>query len=423
MAAHTTALPTVKARHVQITRASLKIAAAVALLIAGAYGLFCERGYVVSSEAVVSTYLLEIRTPIDGVLTGLPLQAGLSVHQGDVLGHVANLRVDHQHLYSLRAEAESADTTAEALADERTSLEAQRGALLVRAGQHSLAVASRLRLQTDEASRVLAARQLALNQANIELARGHSLHDAGILATAEFDRLVSSQLIATEQVRAQEAEVASLRGESESAARGMFSGPGLATDVVYSRQRADEIALRMTESARASATARVQARQAHLSLASETQHTSLLERADLLSPIDGVLWNLDSVSGERATTGDAVLSLVDCSRQFLLVPVAQDRVPEIAIHQRASFRLTGESIERSGMVLSVSGNSENRARKFASVPTHRIDEDVATVVIGLDTSIMPTDGDSHGCNVGRTAHVLVPTEAHNAFSRWVHHYF
>ncbi len=423
MAAHTTVLPTVDTRRLSVTRVHLKIAVAAAVAMAGAYGLLCERGYVVSSEAVVSTYVLEIRTPIDGVLTGLPLSAGLPVHQGEVLGHIENGRVDHQQLNSLRTEVGSANITAEALLAERASLEVQRNALLARAGEHSSAVASRLGLQVAEASRVLAARQLAFKQADLELARSRSLHDAGILATADFDKVLSSELIAAEQVKAQEAEVESLRGEAGSAARGMFSGPGLATDVVYSRQRADEVAMRIAESTRALVTARAQAREGRMSLASETQRSNLLERTDLLSPINGVLWNLESVNGERAATGDTVLSIVDCSRQFLLVPIAQDRVPEIALHQRASFRLAGEAIEHSGVVLSVSGNSEKRAHKFASIPTHRIDEEFATVMIGLDPPIMTERTDTDACEVGRTARVLIPTAPHNALSRLVRRYF
>ena len=423
MAAHTHSLPSTGTRAFTIPQRPLKLAAAAVVTVLGGYGLLCERGYVASSDAVVSSYVLDVRTPIEGTVTGLPNTAGIAVHRGQVLAHLENSRTDRQQLERLGAEESSANEAAAALAVEQGVLEAQRQSLVQRAGQHSSAIALRLDAQVSEASRILRSDQVVLKQADIDLDRGRKLHDAGIIASADFDKLVSVQQIAREQASAQKDQVQRLRVQSADAARGLYSEPGAGTDVAYSRQRADEIAIRLAEGSRLLSDARARATEAHLALASQTARFNLLQKADLVAPMDGQLWALNSLNGERASTGDTVLSLVDCSHQFLLVRVPQDRLPEIALHQRASFRLSGESTERSGMVLSVSGESgQDPGRKFASVPSAR-GEQLATVVISLDDAAVAQASSPDACTIGRTARVLLPTVPTSTAGRLLRHYF
>lgn len=383
-----------------------KVAAAVALLSAGAYGLVYENAYLASSDAIVSAYVLDVKTPIDGVVTALPNAAGVTVHKGEILGHVENLRVDHQELDSLSTEAARAEITAHAAAVERAVLERQQKLLLNRASVHSVALASRLEIQATEASRVLAARRLTLQQVNLELDRGRKLYDAGIVTAAAYDHLVSDEGIASEGVAAQEAQLASLRKEAASASQGVLLEPGIATEVGYSRQRADEIAMRLSETNRTLITAKEQAREAERLQAIETTRLNLLAQTDLTSPMEGVLWNLGSMSGERVGVGDTILSVVDCGHPFLLASIPQDRVPEIIPFGRAKLRLSGEAAERTGTVVLISGSSEDSRHKFASMPSKNAGEQVATVMIRLDGA---EAGRVDSCMVGRTARVLIPT--------------
>lgn len=425
MAAHTSTLPSSEARAFTIPQRPLKLAIAAAVAALGGYGLLCERGYVASSDAIVSSYVLDVRTPIEGTVTGLPLTAGIAVHRGQVLAHLENSRTDHQQLENLQAEESSANAAAMAIAAEQGVLEAQRQSLLLRAGEHSSATASRLDAQASEASRILRSDEVALKQANTDLDRGRKLHDAGIIPSAEFEKLVSAQSIAIEQAGAQKNQVERLRKQSSDAGRGLYSEPGAGTDVAYSRQRADEIAIRLAEESRLLTGARARITEAHLALASQTERINLLQKADLVAPMDGQLWTLSSLNGERAFTGDTVLSLVDCSRQFLLVTVPQDRVPEIALHQRASFRLSGESTERSGTVLSISGESgQDPRRKFAGIPLNKDKgEQLATVVISLDDAGAISSSNVDPCTIGRTARVLLPTVPTSTATRLLRHYF
>ncbi len=192
MAAHTTTLPTSQARGFSIPQRPLKLAIAAAVSIAGGYGLLCEHGYVASSGAVVSAYVLDVRTPIEGTVTGLPIAAGVAVHRGQLLAHLDNPRVDRQPIQTLQTEESSATTMAGALAAEEGVLEAQRAVLMGRAEEHNAATASRLHMQVSETARVLAGEELTLKQATTDLDRGRKLHDAGssrrLISTSWFRR-------------------------------------------------------------------------------------------------------------------------------------------------------------------------------------------------------------------------------------------
>lgn len=416
-----------------ISRRALKISLAVALCSAGAFGMLSESTYISTSNAVVSTQLITIRTPIDGTLRGLPVTAGGAVTAGQLLGSVDNARSDPQHLDDLRILESNALSTVGALTAERTSLQVQQHELLARSKLHGTAVSSRLQQQAVTEGRTLSGLKVALGLANTELRRGQQLHDAGILADADLDRLRSSQLIAAEAVGAEQANIANLQAQASDASGGLLSEAGDASDVSYSRQRADEIAIKLAENSSALAIALGQAKEAHSNVQAASAREALMSQSELRSPIEGYLWKLDTTNGEHTLGGASILSLVDCRQQIVLAQVPQNRVPDIAIHREARIRLAGESEERTGTVLSVEGDVLKLPdTQLAALPFQEASQQMATVWIRLNTSITPNGvgssmrmapSESSACVVGRTARVLIPTFSTNLASRWIHDIF
>jgi multidrug resistance efflux pump len=416
-----------------LSRRALKIAFAIALCSAGAFGMLSESSYISTSNAVVSAHIIDVRTPIEGTVSGLVLASGNSVERGELLGIVNDPRSDHEHLDELRILESSALSTVDALTAEQTALQAQQHALLFRSKLHSSAVSSRLQQQAIEAGRTLSGLKVALGLANSEFRRGEQLHDAGILADADFDRLHSAQLIAVEVVAAQESNLINLRGQATDASNGLLSESGDTSDVSYSRQRADEIAIRLAANSGSLAIALGQSREAHINVEAETVRGDLMHQSEVRSPIQGFLWKLDTTNGEHTLSGAALLSMVDCNQQFVLAQVPQDRVPDIAAHKEARVRLAGESEERAGTVLSVSGDILKLPdAQLAALPFLESSQQKATVWIGLNTPVTPTGPGSPvrsasradaSCIIGRSARVLIPTFSTNLATRWFHDLF
>src|SRR5260370_17091351 len=65
----------------------LKIGFGASMLLAAAYALLSEQGYVASNNAVVSANLISLRVPIDGEVSKLNVQVGFPVNKGVEIGH------------------------------------------------------------------------------------------------------------------------------------------------------------------------------------------------------------------------------------------------------------------------------------------------------------------------------------------------
>lgn len=395
-----------------------KVGLALALLLAGGYGIFSESHFVATHNAVVSAYVVSLRTPIDGTIAGLPAAAGMRVEEGSIFGRVENPRVDKEHLENLRVIEERARSEADAIVAERDSLEAQRRELLARSEAYAAAVVSRLKLQITEASRLLDAKQIAVRQATADLDRGRKLSAAGIISTADFDKLQAQYDIAVQEEKAQEANLAAVRTSAAAAEKGIHSEAGVTNDVAYSRQRSDEITLRLAEINRDLTALEAQAVAAAKDLQQEQERTELMRQADLVAPVSGMLWKLEAMNGERVGTGDTVAEFVDCRQGFVLAEIPQERVPDIAPGGEARIKLSGDSKDRLGTVLAVGGDPRKEdTRKFAAFPLQDSSLQMATVRIGL-TATPPGE-----CVIGRTGRVLLPTNHSSVVGRWLRRYF
>ncbi len=419
----TTALPLDTARAstkpFAIPRRPLKLFTAASLLCAGAYGILSEQQYVSSSNAVISAYVLDVRTPIEGTVTQLPRTPGTLIAQDQLLAHIENPLADHEHLDNLRTLEDVAQSTAAADQVEAQSLAAQRDALLARAAAHGTAVTSRLTLSVVESESTQYAAEAAWHQAQTELFRARQLHTAGILSNADYDRTSATESIARRTLEAQHAALRSLESQRLAAQHGLLAEPGTNNDVAYSRQRADEIEFKLTETRRSLAASLAQARQAHAAVLAETTRTASLRTVDLRSPVTGQIFEVHAMDGETAPLQSPILSLVDCSRQFLLVEIPQDRMPDIALGGTVHFKLTGESTEHLGQVQSITGDPQKETNhKYAAFPLEDTTEQLATVRVALtDSSPTPT------CTIGRTARVLLPTNPTNRLTRTLRQYF
>ena len=401
----------------------LKITASVGLLLAGAYGVFSEHEFIASSDALVSAYVVSIRTPIEGTVSGVSMTQGGNVRRGMVLGQVENARVDQQRIQTLRETEEEARLGAEALTSEVAALEGQRRDMLSRAQSHASGVSTRLHLQTMEAERLLAGKRAALDQATADLRRANLLHESGIVSNVDLERAQTQFDMAVHDEAAQRANLLAVRTEADAAAQGVMIEPGV-NDSVYSRQRADELNLHLIETRRALANLQAQANLAEADMEKETRRTDLMGHADMVSPISGVVWKVEAANGEQVAAGDSVAQIVDCGEQFVLVEVPQERVPDIVFGGRARLRLSGESAERAGRVLSVVEDPKKEGdRKLAALPAASSADARATVRLGFESGGADKDAGQQRCEIGRTARVLLPTNGRSLIARWYRHFF
>jgi multidrug resistance efflux pump len=203
-----------------------------------------------------------------------------------------------------------------------------------------------------------------------------------------------------------------LRIQSAASRHGVFLEGG-SNDVAYSAQRADEVAIRIAETERAIASFTAAAAEARARLQAEEHRVALLREAELVAPSGGMIWKLGASDGERLAVGDMGAQIVDCRSAFILAAVPQDRFSDVEINGIAKFRLSGEKTDRTGRVVSVTGDASVAAdRNLAAAPL--VEHGASATAIARIEFEAPSNTKG-ACLVGRTARVLLPAAADSGF--------
>ncbi len=390
-------------------RRPAKLAAAAALIAAGLWAALSGQGYVSSDNAVVSAYTVSVRAPIDGHVSGVLVRVGDAVEPMAVLARLEDTRVNDQRLTDLRQLVARSEAERAAYVAERDELTNLRLSLLKRASDHDATEVEYLSRQADEAASTLAARAVRRDQARRDFARKSSLGRDGWAAMADVDKLRADLDVADLEARAQDARLSMLRTQSAASLRGMFLESG-SNDVAYSTQRADEIAIRIADAERAIASFTAATAEARGRLQSEERRVALQREATLVTPSGGMIWKLGVSDGERLSVGEMAAEVVDCRSAFILAAVPQDRFGDVEINGTAKFRLSGETIERTGRVVSVTGDSSVALdRNLAAAPPANRG---ATAIVRVE--VEPSGNASNACVVGRTVRILLPASAESS---------
>jgi len=390
-------------------RRSAKLGAALVLFGAACYALISAFGSVVSDNAVVSAYTVSVRTPIAGYVSGLHAKVGTPISTEAILAWVDEPRIDDQRRIDLINQLQHDRAELSAWEQERNQLTQQRTALLDRAAERNRSEVLYLNLQAAEAERQVRLREAARDYANRDRDRTEALGRTGNAAPAQVDKVRALADQADRDAEAALFRLAYLRVQAEAAGRGLLLENG-SNDVPYSSQRADEIAVRLAEIERQIAALSTAGQETATRLDAEQNRIALLRHADLNAPSSGILWKLGASEGEHLGANDVVAQLVNCDSVFVLAAIAQDRVPDVAVGGLARIRLSGENADRTGRVISVTGESNlNNDRNLAAAP---VPQRSASAMARIE---LPVDGGNTRCLVGRTARVLLPTTADSGF--------
>ncbi len=396
-------------------RMGVKIIAAGIVLGVGCTAIISNNAHVVSDNAVVSSYTTSLRAPISGYVAGLQAKVGDMVVGGSVFARLSEPRVDNRHLTELGSQLRKFIADREAREHERDRLKQQFDALLDRAKQYDRAAVQFTSLQVVEAEHQSEAKGFTRDYFRRDYDRKNALGKNGNASVADVEKAWSIAEQYSADTLADILRIAYLRIEAQAARDGVLLNGG-SNDVSYSQQRADEIAIRLTEVDRDIATLATAAAETRIQLEAEQRRISALQAADLIAPSSGMLWRLGATFGERIGVGDTVAELVDCKQVFVVDVIPQENYPDVALGSSARVRLAGESTDRIGHVVSVTGdvNSTNQHNLAAVPPLPHSSTVVAWIALN------PTHEATSECLVGRTARVILPVAAEKGPVQAIH---
>jgi multidrug resistance efflux pump len=387
---------------------AIKLTITGGVLAVACYAIFTNSRHVVTDNAVVSVYTTSVRAPISGNVTLVRAKVGDMLAGGSVLAHLENPRVDDGHLVGLESQVRMVAADRQARIRERDGLAQLQQSLLARADRYDQAAATVATLQAAEAERQMQASLAGRTYDQHDLDRKSSLGRSGFAALSDVDhaRSVAAQSGATAD--ATMARLAYFRLQAKAAHDGVFLSNG-SSDVAYSRQRADEVAMRITEIQREIDNLNVAATESAVQLAAERRRIAALRSADLVAPTDGMLWRVGATEGERLGVGDTVFEEVDCRQAFVVAAMPQEKFGDVQAGGAARVRLAGESADRTGEVVAVTSEATLfDAHNLAAMPPQR---GAKTVIawIALDAPAADPPGKPGDCAVGRTGHVILDT--------------
>ena len=386
-----------------------KLGGAASILAVGAYAVARDQFAIASDYAVVSAYSVALRAPIDGVVSGKPLHVGDAIDAGAVLTEVANDLVDDQRLTDLSGHLARARAELDGLAAQRLSLGAIRADLERRYEAFAGAGMAELRGTFDETANTLAAAADQRELARSNLDRSARLAQSGFASQAELDKAKADSSLADHQTLAQQGRLDALQARLAALEKGIILESG-ANDVAYSRQRADELDLRLIDLDARYASARADVDETSARLAAERRRVAKISDVKIVAPLTGTVWKVEASQGERVGAGQSVAQIVDCRAAFVIAQVPQSRMPEVEIGGTAQFRLSGEDVVRTGRVSSLTGDATGGDKNLAAAPFVAGGAQSATVRVAIDA-------DGGACLVGRTAHVLLPSTGQRFLSR------
>jgi len=338
-----------------------------------------------SDRAVVNAPVTLLTAPIDGEIESLSTSPGRAVEAGDSLARISNVRLDRGTLISIEQKIADAREKLEATRAKKNSdhdyvksldSEIANQAEQLKAQFQSQIVELRARVaESDSISgekRALVDRQsdmVARNVASMDMLRPTTERYSATLHNADAERARLSQKLS--QLAAME--------------KGIFVGDDLVAigNLVQKRRDIDLDAKRMEiEEKELSSVLPDQ----QLVVNSERRRLEALAGADVKVPTSGKILSVGTTPGRHVNAGDAVASLVDCDKRFVVAIFSyrQGQSMKVGTHVRVDGAAFG-----SGIVTEVLPKTSDKLDERFAVPFPQTERRELYAIIAPDSR---TDG-------------------------------
>ncbi len=381
----------------------LTLAAAIALLVVSG-ALLLQFTRVRAREAIIEVRTLTLKSPIEGEITTLELEAGESVQKGHSLFEVTNSRVEKPRVGDLQIELSAAQAKLRTiqLQEERSSR------ILAEAdqdfhGQSSLQIAR----QREELNVAIQKRRQAEQEASFaerNYARRNHLYNQGAIAFDEVDRAATSLAQARQEVRLSENRIKAQQRILDAAEKNLtlIATRGGADPETFLRD--SRIQLETIGEEKQAQESRIKEIQNQLNLSLKEYETKRFAR--VASPKNGVVWTIDHYAGSSIKEQETVLSLLDCRERWVNTYVREGDINKISIGQKAEISLYGSKHKLRGkvsLIRSGIGRSSTGSDIIPLLPINMYRE--AQVKVSIDNDSKLSQDPSHLCYSGYTGKV------------------
>jgi multidrug resistance efflux pump len=390
-----------------------KLSLALACLAAAAY-FFHEQVWTATSlEGTVTSPLITLRSPIDGVVTASATSIGAPVHQDEALFVIEAHQLDTRLRAELEAKLTAAQQQTLVLDRKMAELSTLRQQLQGRQQVHREAILARLETVIAATTADLKRAKAVLERTQHEVSRATSLAGQGLIAQAHLEDTVLAAQQAHFDVERFTASLQRLTVEQMAAKRGILLSEGY-SDAPYAQQRIDELTARLIE-AKAERASLTQTQQELASRLREEQRREAQSRtATVNAPSHGMIWNLHIAADGVVARNSPLADVVECQSAFVEATVPESRYDAVQRGETVQVKLLGNRRKIPGTIHAVRGQSAvvNRESLAAWLRPRRTTE-AMTVSVAIDPDALHQV--SKGvCQIGRTAKVYFAPGAHGS---------
>jgi multidrug resistance efflux pump len=381
-----------------------KLGLALAFLAAAGY-FFHEQVWTTTSlQGTLTSPLITIRSPIDGVVTSHTTTVGAPVAQQEVLFVIAAHQLDTRLRAELEAKLAAAQQQTLVIDRKIAELSSLRTQLQARSQLHREATLARLEALIGETTADLNRAKAVMERTQIEVSRANTLSAKGLIAQATLDDTVLAEQQARFEVERFSTSLKRLNVERTAAKNGVLVGEGYG-DAPYSRQRADELAAREIE-AKAERDSVQQTQQEFASRLGEEQRREATIRTYTVSaPITGLVWNLHIAADGVVARNAPLADVVDCHHAFVEAIVPERRYDDVQLGETVDVKLLGSSRTIAGTIHAVRGQSAVVNREnLAAWLTPRRTREAMTVSVAIDLEALQQVAQGV-CQIGHSAKV------------------
>jgi len=359
----------------------------------------------------VTSPLITLRSPIDGMVTTRATRIGAAVHQQEALFVIAAHQLDTRLRAELAAKLAATQQQILGLDRKMAALSTLRQQLQTRNQVHRDATLARLAALIAATTAELHRAKAVVERTQRELSRATLLSDKGLIPQANLDDTVLAARQAHFEVERLTASLQRLTVERTAAKQGVLLGEGYG-DAPYSHQRMDELAARLIEAN----TERESLQQTQQEFASrlreEQRREDQMRTYTVRAPINGIIWNLPIAADGVVARNSPLADVVDCQSAFVEATVPESRYDAVQIGERVQVKLLGNGRKMAGTIHAVRGQSAvvNRESLAASLIPRRATEAMTVSVAIAPDALQQT---SKGvCQIGRSAKVYFAPEDH-----------
>ncbi|MDK4740307.1 HlyD family secretion protein (plasmid) [Rhizobium sp. CB3060] len=360
-----------------------------------------------SRDGTVNARFAVVNSPIDGVIEGEPAKVGTPVKEGQTLADIKNPRVNRAILASLEADRNTARDRVVALKKERDELSGLREQLSKRLEIFKQATISNLEREVEILRKKVEVSQAQDLAAQVDLSRRMDLESKGILTQRMVDAARAAGAATGGEVEISNLTVDQLEQRLDAIRQGIFVFGDGQNDVPYSRQRQDDVIVRIGDLDSRIAENETRAAEVEKQLIEERNRVGNLESATATAPFDGVIWSRTIVNGSNVVLNNELMRLLDCRELFVDILVPEVDYDEIYPGLTAQVRLFGRTDVFDGTVVSVKGSSAAVESDSFAASLPASSQRNARIRVRLEPSFM-NDDFANFCQVGRTVQVRFP---------------